>query len=676
MIVARGALEVTRLPRAPKVHTSAMRFIFKHSLLLRAGPAMAGIVLLALISMSSSMIIAEMLKGQAAAINQAGSLRMQSYSITTRLLAGTDRDGPGYGESVATALQEYEKRLDNPRLADVLPKDPADVLRAAYSQIAEEWQTDIKPLMSAYLCHAGPGRCAAPSAVRSDIGPLKPMLVTRVHAYVQRIDRFVSLLEDAAESKIAWLRLIQGMALFLTLTVVYLAMYLLYTDVVTPLRDLLISAEHARRGDFSARVRHSGEDELGRLGHAFNVMAEDLSKLYAGLESRVRGKTADLERRNRSLELLYHTITQLAGGPVSDAAYTVLLKRIEHVLGLGPSALCLTEGAGASAAFRHASTARPDRNGAQLCSHSVCADCLGQGEAQLREIALGPQETTRVFSAPLRDREQSYGVLQIVVPPGVEFDLWQEQIIETIGRHIGIALGTRHHMVQSRRLALLEERSVIARELHDSLAQSLSYLKIQVLRLQSRLEREGNARDSLAILDELRTGLNAAYRQLRELLTTFRLKMEGRGLSRALEATVQEFGTHGAAPAGGALTVSLDNRLAGCPLNVNEEIHILQIVREALSNVTRHAHAGRADVALHCDGSTVTISVDDDGVGYAPNPEGEPHHYGFVIMQERAHSLGGEVTIRRRTEGGTRVELQFTPLELCRPSNNTRVPPP
>ena len=653
-----------------------MHPIFEKSLLLRAGLTMAGIVLLALIGMSSSMVIAEMLKGQAAAINQAGSLRMQSYFITTRLLAGTGQDGLSYGQSVANAVREYEGRLDNLRLTDVLPKDPSDKLRAAYSQIVGEWQGNIKPLMSVYLCNVEPGLCAAASVGRSDIGPLKPMLVTRVHAYVQRIDRFVSLLEEAVESKIAWLRLIQGVALFLTLAVVCLAMYRLYTDVVTPLRDLLISAEHARRGDFSARARHSGEDELGRLGHAFNVMAEDLSKLYAGLESRVREKTADLERRNRSLELLYHTITQLAGGPVSDAAYTVLLERIEHVLGLGPSALCLTEDADTTAAFRHASTARPDRNGAHLCSHTVCADCLGQGEAQLREIALGAQETMRIFSAPLRDQEQSYGVLQVEVPSGVEFDLWQEQIIETIGRHIGIALGTRHRMVQSRWLALLDERSVIARELHDSLAQSLSYLKIQVLRLQSLLERESNARDSLAILDELRRGLNAAYRQLRELLTTFRLKMEGRGLSRALDATVQEFSTRAAAPAGGALTVLLDYRLAGCPLSVNEEIHILQIVREALSNVTCHAHASQADVALHCDGGTVTVSVDDNGVGYAPNPDGELHHYGFVIMQERAHSLGGEVTILRRAEGGTRVELRFTPLELCRPPNNTKMLPP
>lgn len=644
-----------------------MRPFFKRTLLLRAGLTMAGIALLALVSMSSSIVIAEMLRGQAAAINQAGSLRMQSFAITTRLLAGSGEGDLSYGQTVTRAVQEYENRLNNSRLTDVLPKDPKDELRATYGHLVRQWRDDIRPLMSVYLYNAEPGPYAAASVGRPDIEPLKRMLVTRIHVYVQHIDQFVSLLENVTESKVAWLRLIQGVSLFLTLAVAYLAMHLLQTDVLAPLRDLLLSAERARRGVFSARVRHNGEDELGRLGHAFNVMAEDLSKVYADLETRVREKTAALERRNRSLELMYHTITQLAERPPSDAAYTVLLKRIERVLGFGPSAICVTEGAG-DRAFRLASTAHAGLNGASLCDHTVCANCLDHAEAQLRE--LGPERARRrVFVAPLMDQKQNYGVLQMEIPEGSEFDIWQEQLLETIGRHIGIALGARHRASQSRRLALIEERTVIARELHDSLAQSLSYLKIQVSRLQSSLKRGDNAPSSQAVLDELREGLNGAYRQLRELLTTFRIKMDGRGLSSALEETVEEFRRRD-----GALDIRLNNRLAGCPLNVNEEIHVLQIVREALSNVARHARASRAEVDLHCDGQTVSVTVDDNGIGFAPPPGGAPHHYGLVIMQERAHGLGGDIVVRRRAEGGTRVELHFTPLNFSNASPGLLTP--
>lgn len=636
-----------------------MTTFYRRSLLLRAGLAMAGITLLALVSMGTSVIIAERLKGQAAAMNQAGSLRMQSFAITTRLLSEEGFADMNYGQSVSQAVQEFEERLLHPRLARVLGDDPDDPLFAGYDQITREWRGDIRPLLSVYLYNVEPAPNRSPVG-HDDIHALRRLLVARIHAYVERVDRFVSQLEAAAESKIAWLRLILGIALLLTLALVTLTMRRVRSDVVRPLRDLLRAAERARGGDFSARVRHTGENELGRLGHAFNVMAEDLSKVYADLESRVRDKTADLERRNRSLELLYHTITQLTSQQVSDAAYTVLLKRIEGVLGLGPSAICLTEG-GQDGGLRLATTARVDQSDPFLCSQAACAACLDSNEAQLREPAPG----RRLFSAPLRDQEQIHGMLQIIIPADHELDLWQEQIIETIALHIGIALGTRQRVTQGRRLALFEERTVIARELHDSLAQSLSYLKIQVSRLQAQLAPGGGA--SQAILDELREGINNAYRQLRELLTTFRLKMDGRGLAPALEATVQEFRVR-AADGGSAPEFSLDNRLGSCPLNVNEEIHVLQVVREALSNVARHARATHAAIALRYEHGTAFVTIDDDGIGYTPAAGDEPHHYGLVIMQERARSLGGDVRISQRNEGGTRVELRFTPAELRRPS--------
>lgn len=637
-----------------------MHIFRRHSLLLHAGLAMAGVTLLALLSMGASIIIAERLGGQAAAMNQAGALRMQSFVITTRLLSEEGYASLNYGQSVARAVEEFESRLLHPELSSVIPKDPRHAIYTAYVDITSEWRGEIRPLIAVYLYNVEPASNLAPSEKLRD---LRRQLVTRIHAYVERVDRFVGQLEQAAKAEVMRLRLVLGIALLLTLGAVAFTMRLLRAGVARPLRDLLDGAERARRGDFSARVQHTGEDELGRLGRAFNVMAEDLSKMYAGLETRVRDKTAALERRNRSLELLYHTITRLTAGPVSDAAYTVLLRRIEHALGVGPSAICLT-GDSADGRGRQLVTTAHDSNHEGFLCDQRCAACINHGEAQLRDVRAGTR-THRLFSVPLRDQEGHYGVLQLEVPVDRELDLWQEQIVETIGWHIGIALGTRRRAAQGRRLALLEERTVIARELHDSLAQSLSYLRIQVSRLQALPARGGDAGESRAILDELREGINNAHRQLRELLTTFRLKMDGRGLAPALEATVGEFRQR-AAGNGAATGFTLDNRLASCPLSVNEEIHVLQIVREALSNVLRHAHASRASVTLDYAPDTVSVTVDDDGIGCTPVEPGNPHHYGLAIMQERARGLGGNVRILRRDAGGTRVELRFTPAELRR----------
>ena len=179
-------------------------------------------------------------------------------------------------------------------------------------------------------------------------------------------------------------------------------------------------------------------------------------------------------------------------------------------------------------------------------------------------------------------------------------------------------------------------------------------MKIQVSRLKPLVERSGAGSEAGEVLAELREGLNSAYRQLRELLTTFRLRIEGEGLAAALQTTVAEFSSRCSIP------ISLDAHLAGCTLTPNEEIHALQIVREALSNVLNHAQARQAEVKVSCnsDGS-VSASVTDDGIGI--RQAAGAHHYGMAIMEERAKNLGGRLTVENPPALGTRVTLHFMP---------------
>ena len=258
-------------------------------------------------------------------------------------------------------------------------------------------------------------------------------------------------------------------------------------------------------------------------------------------------------------------------------------------------------------------------------------------------------------SVPLTDGGRSYGVMPLQLQPGKELAPWQLQLLEAVGRHIGAALAMAQRDEERHRLALFEERSVIARELHDSLAQSLTYLKIQVTRLQAMLGKNAPEEQTGEIVGELKSGLNNAYRQLRELLTTFRLRIDGRGLNAALEETVREFMRHD------GLAITLTNRLLGVELASNEEIHVLQVIREALSNVEHHARAATAQVSLErLDNNRVRVRVDDDGVGIKEG-QSPMHHFGLNIMRDRAHSLNGELIVRHRETGGTRVELEFDP---------------
>jgi two-component system nitrate/nitrite sensor histidine kinase NarX len=472
-------------------------------------------------------------------------------------------------------------------------------------------------------------------------------VLEQIPAFVAQINKLVKQIEDAAEAKILVMRVILGVAVITTIFVVILSIYLINNILVHPLRDLLQLADRIGQGNLAVRTDLAGEDEIGRLGQAFNLMAEDLSKLYQNLEARVDEKTAELTIANRSLELLYHSIARLYSGPVAHDTYAILLKDLEAVLGVGHGLACLVE-TGDEKARVIATTLDPARGDVDICGLTSCAECMAS-----RTLAVHPLKNgRRVLSLPLADSEHHYGVLQLEMPPGRDLEPWQSQLLEALSRHIGIAIGTARRIEQNRRLSLLEERAAIARELHDSLAQSLSYMKIQVSRLKPYIESSGS--EAVQVLQELRDGLNSAYRQLRELLTTFRVRIEGEGLGSALQSTVAEFSGRGNIP------IELDVHLAGCPLSANEEIHTLQIVREALSNVLNHANATRARVRVECGGDgAVSAVVEDDGIGI--RKAADTHHYGMTIMEERAKNLGGTLSIETPPASGTRVTLHFVP---------------
>ncbi len=584
----------------------------RDSLLLRAGLAMGIVTFLAVIGMVSAIYIARSTHGEAGAVNLAGSLRMQSYRITTALELNA-------GTKINTLLKEFEQRLDHPILSEAVEHSNRQSLEQAYITIKEKWHSSIVKIIDHY----------AKDFIESSV------FHAQINDFVADIDHMVRLLEEDAESSIHLLGLIQIFTLLLTLIVAIATLYLLHTDVLNPLHELVNSAERASHGDFSVRVANVGTDELGRLGQAFNHMAGEISKMYDALEERVAHKTKELTLRNNSLELLYTASQYLTKAPVSDSSYNELLSQISNIMHCCKGiSLCLISDNDKYKNYKLAQVGSIS----SICNELKCGICLGD------------KLENNIFSIPVSDQEQNYGVLLVQRDEILKLQAWQTQVLETLGKHIGLSIGVSRRIIQNRRLALLDERAVIARELHDSLAQSLSYLKIQVTRLF--LLKDNNQVDE--ILTELKEGLDSAYRQLRELLTTFRLQIDGHGLASALSETVAEFNTR----AKGKIEITLDNQIKNYPFSVNEEIHILQIVREALSNVVHHSHAISAQIKIQQQDDQIIVIIEDNGIGISQKIE-RTHHYGLIIMLERAKSLNANLQIENRDQGGTRVTLKF-----------------
>jgi two-component system nitrate/nitrite sensor histidine kinase NarX len=594
----------------------------QHSLVLRTGMALAAVILLAMVNMLASYLTAESAENDAVRINLAGSLRMQSYRISSKFILHRADPGPNSLAALRLSIKGFETILQQPVLADHIRNSDDQVLGTALARVESDW-LNLK------------GQLLAP-------GIDQQQLLENIDTFVANIDYMVKKLELQTERKFRILRLIQGASLLMTVCLATLMFLNVYKYVVGPLHQLVNLAGRLRAGDFSSRLDSKGDDELSLLADTFNDMADSLDTMYRSLEEQVQAKTQHLENAQEALRFLYDTSQRLgAEGNIVDK----LARTVDH----------LQRQIGASRVEIHLSHKSAD--------HPLLISSAGgvQSAHASGDLALAAEVGTHIGQYPLQHDNRDYGLLKVALPTQVKTDREQHQMLAALADTIGAALANEGRKDQEHRVALMEERTAIARELHDSIAQSLSFTKIQISRFQSLQAKSAESAVLDEVLSEIRSGIQAAYGQLRELLTTFRLQLNSAGLQTSLAATTQEFEDKA------NLSIELSSTLQNYPLTPNEEIHILQIVREALSNVLRHSGADSASIRLGLVDDMIDVRVIDNGDGFTAPVSGR-NHYGQTIMLERAEILGGTVEFLNHSEGGAEVKLRFPPEQSRDPA--------
>ena len=203
-------------------------------------------------------------------------------------------------------------------------------------------------------------------------------------------------------------------------------------------------------------------------------------------------------------------------------------------------------------------------------------------------------------------------------------------------------------------MIIMQERSLIANELHDSLAQTLASLRFQVRVLDETLQPISEFK-SIRGIEQVENSLDEAYADLRELIAHCRTPINSQGLIQAVEKMLSRFrketGIHV------LLQKEWDTEL---PPNI--EMHIFRIVQEAMNNIRKHGNAHNVRLMFRCDShGKHDVLVENDGLGFEP-PTTDDHpgkHLGLTIMQERAAHIGGTLRIESDPEEGTRIELHF-----------------
>ena len=252
---------------------------------------------------------------------------------------------------------------------------------------------------------------------------------------------------------------------------------------------------------------------------------------------------------------------------------------------------------------------------------------------------------------PILSRGVPVGRLYLTNKRGAtEFSEADQALVEVFALHAGIAIENARLHDQVRRLAIVDERDRISRDLHDSVIQAIYAQTLALDDVPEMMEREPD--EAQRRVDEAIDALHAVIRDIRNFIFGLRpVLLESGDLADGLAQLTTELRRNGGVEV--ELVVADRDRLHDLPIELVAEL--LAVTREALSNVARHARAARAEVWVAAPDGTLRLEVADDGVGFDPEVRVGGGHHGLANMRARVRAAGGTLTIASTSERGTRI---------------------
>ena len=229
-------------------------------------------------------------------------------------------------------------------------------------------------------------------------------------------------------------------------------------------------------------------------------------------------------------------------------------------------------------------------------------------------------------------------------------------LFTSVGRQLGAAIEKSNLDDETTSLSIMRERTHIANELHDSLAQTLTSIRFQVRVLDETLHR-GDEVQAWTELEKIQASINEAHTEIRELIAHFRSPTVLANLISSVQNTIDRF-----RQVNPEIQVFFQNEWPQSDLPTETEFHVLRIIQESLSNIRKHSDAENVRIMMSGNEHNFVVLVEDDGVGFA-EPKTSHHsgeHIGLSIMRDRATRFGGKLQVESELGEGTRIVLEFS----------------
>ncbi len=455
-----------------------------------------------------------------------------------------------------------------------------------------------------------------------------------------------------------------GAVFVILILLVYLGLYIaIRKDFLSPFNDLQQWVNDYNI-DQSARLSDKEKTTFQPVATAINHLIDENQYLYDDMEDILHKQVQRLSKKSASLETLYSVSSKLNSMHSSTELFEYFLDIfMKMTLASSGVARCLsgddelhlvaqrgvidTQGQVTNVLNSDCfcgEVAMAETTYVQFSIHT-CAKCVGEKSEVKANVG--------TIFIPLKYHGKTLGIFNLFfdTEPSLAFD--ERALLESIADNIAIALDKSRLDEETKRMELSQEGLFLSQEIHDSLAQTIYSLKLQVTVLGDML-KQGDKVNADEKVTSLQLNITQANQELRELMCNFRVPLDPRGIEVSLANLVNRF----KAEEGIATYLQVEGKFNLTP---EMEMQIMRITQEALSNIRKHAQARNVRILFSTE-PYCQLLIEDDGVGFEKRQldiETMGNNIGMNIMQERAQRIGAQIEIESEADEGTRVIVTF-----------------
>lgn len=557
------------------------------------------------------------------------------------------------GEDFATqyrAIDEAMRRIGKRDLGDEFFIDRSKEQKAV-DALLNEWRNVVGPLFL---------------LAREKSNPIGTDELERFITKIDTVNKQIAVNRDKA---LMIQRGVQTLLMFLAIGSLFGIMYFLMSWVIRPTEYVRTGLSAVREGKLDTRLHLVGASEFEAIAADFNAMAGRLQDLVENLAAKVKEKTEAVEEKNRNLSHLYemtsfvsqqHSVDEMCEGfaarlmqyTPAQACAVFLIDRKRSLIELSASMDLPAK------TFAWFSMNPLPLEGVEdsLRSDLPLRITPGMPEDFLSQLRVETEKQFRTaYLFHIRSGSKDLGFFLLYFNLDTRLLPQTYKLYESFGSHLGIAVDSLRLVEREQQYAVVQERNLMAQGLHDSIAQSLSFLNLQVQLLESGLQTDDKELVDTTVA-QIKAGVQESYEDVRELLLNFRERVHTESFSEAINTVIDRFESQTKLPV--KLTVTGPE----VELTDRQKIQVIFIMQEALANVRKHSKATQVLINIEY-GAEFKLSVVDNGIGINQDilKKRSKRHVGLNIMGERAQRIGAKVTVQNVSqdlfESGTCVQL-------------------